>query len=151
MMLMMFYKAGMLFTAQLIALISAVFLFVYIKKHSPEKKWFVILTMGIIGLVFLTMTCTFLGVVYASTCKPNFNHSLEKNNCFYKSCANDCENDKEMCIHSSSRNNCKKTSDCFQYKIETSCCQKTSNGNKCCNSEMKCSKDTLVECKGAKK
>jgi len=56
------FKLSALLSIQLIALTSAIFLFIYIKKHDLTK-WYTFIATAIIGFVLLIMLATFVGVI----------------------------------------------------------------------------------------
>jgi hypothetical protein len=57
-----FFHLSALFTLQLIALIGALFLLIYIGKQELNK-WFSLVAAAVIGLILLTMAATFLGAI----------------------------------------------------------------------------------------
>jgi hypothetical protein len=75
------FHCSLLFSVELLALTSAIFLFLYIKKEN-FNRWYTFIAAAIIGLVVLTMAASFIGAI-CMHCKGEHREREEKRMMFH--------------------------------------------------------------------
>ena|ERR1700758_2728430 len=146
----MLFKIATLLSVELIALICASFMFIYVKaKKETLDKFYTYWALSFIGIVILMITFTLAATICFAACRPHHEDGekrrmyMNKEMRFYeRDCDGDeCERGEENCKRGSM--DCCKEEEC-EGKMDTNCCKSEKD-------KESCKKDTTIEHKATKK